>query len=228
MSELSVLEASFAKLGGVFVTPADVLARRLSGARGMIFDWDGVFNAGIKGGQIPSTFSEADSMGTNLLRYALWRRLGSLPVSAIITGEDNPGARAFATREHFSAVFQGVKHKAEAMGALCAAHGLEPSELICFFDDVNDLSMAADCAVRVLIRREASPLLQDHVVRHALCDYVTGLEAGRNAVREGCELLLGLLGEYQAAVASRVAWDERYRQYFTDRQSVSTALPVLG
>jgi 3-deoxy-D-manno-octulosonate 8-phosphate phosphatase (KDO 8-P phosphatase) len=228
MSELTTLEASFSKLGGSFLTPADVLAQRLGSVRGLVFDWDGVFNAGAKGAQMPSTFNEADAMGTNLLRYALWRRLGRLPATAIVTGEDNPGARAFAEREHFHSLYQGVKNKAEALDAFCAAHGLEPGQMICVFDDVNDLSMACGCAVRVLVRRAASPLLQDYVARQALCDYVTGLEAGRNAVREAAELLLGLLGDFDAVVTSRVAWDEGYRRYLAERQAVTPDLAASG
>jgi hypothetical protein len=41
-------------------------------------------------------------------------------------------------------------------------------------------------------------------------------------VREVCELLLGLLGSFDAVVASRVAMDPTYVGYFTARQSVTT------
>src|SRR5690606_32172496 len=166
-------ERRFSELGGVFLTPASVLAERLERAGALLFDWDGVFNPGIKGGDVPSTFSEADAMGTNLLRYAFWRRRGSLPIAAIVTGELNAGARAFAEREHFHAVYQGVKDKAQAVRALCSSHRLEPERIVCLFDDVNDLAMASGCAVRVLVRRVASPLLQEHVARHAMAYYLS-------------------------------------------------------
>ncbi len=73
MSADTELETRFSKLGGVFLTPIDVLKRRLKTIRGLVCDWDGVFNSGAKGEGIPSTFTEPDSMGTNLLRFALWR-----------------------------------------------------------------------------------------------------------------------------------------------------------
>ena len=73
MSRDAELEARFAKLGGVFMTPTSVLRERLRGIRGLVSDWDGVFNAGSKGDGTSSTFGEPDSMGMNLLRYALWR-----------------------------------------------------------------------------------------------------------------------------------------------------------
>ena len=38
-----------------------------------------------KGEGAESTYSEPDSMGTNLLRYALWRQQGELPIAALIT-----------------------------------------------------------------------------------------------------------------------------------------------
>lgn len=222
MTSITDVEASFSALGGVFLTPAEELRSLVEPARGMVFDWDGVFNSGSKGEGAASTFSEADSMGTNLLRYALWRARGEQPFTAIITGEDNPTARRFATREHFQAVYSGVKNKGVAIDELCAAHQLSGRELICMFDDVNDLGMAAKCGVRVLVRRDSSPLLKEHVARHGLCDYITAARSHENAVREAAELLLGLLGAFERVVASRVAWDADYARYFEARQAIQT------
>jgi 3-deoxy-D-manno-octulosonate 8-phosphate phosphatase (KDO 8-P phosphatase) len=216
------LEARFSKLGGVFLTPIGVLRQRLKRVRGLVSDWDGVFNAGSKGEGATSTFGEPDSMGTNLLRYALWREHGVLPMSALITGADNPSARAFALREHFDAVYYGARTKTAAIEALCRTHRLSSEEVVCLFDDVNDLGMAFGCGIRVLVRRDASPLLHDYVARQGLCDYITAHPPERHAVREVCELLLGLLASFDAVVASRVAWDDEYTRYFEARQKVST------
>jgi 3-deoxy-D-manno-octulosonate 8-phosphate phosphatase (KDO 8-P phosphatase) len=218
------LEARFSKLGAVFLTPIGVLRRRLKDVRGLVSDWDGVFNAGSKGEGATSTFGEPDSMGTNLLRYALWREHGALPMAALITGADNPSARAFALREHFDAIYYGAKTKTAAIEALCRIHRLSSEQVICLFDDVNDLGMAFGCGVRILVRRDASPLLHDYVARQGLCDYITGHSPERHAVREACELLLGLLGSFDAVVASRVAWDDEYTRYFEARQKISTQL----
>jgi len=222
MSREAELEARFTKLGGAFMTPVTVLRERLRGVRGLVTDWDGVFNAGSKGDGTSSTFGEPDSMGINLLRYALYREHNRLPIAALITGEDNPSARAFAEREHFHAIYHGARAKTASIEALCAAHKLSSEQLICFFDDVNDLGMAFGCGIRVLVRRDASPLLHDYVARQGLCDYITGHPAERHAVREVCELLLGLLGSFDAVVASRVAMDPVYLGYFAARQSVKT------
>ena len=222
MSRDAELESRFAKLGAVFLTSPEVLRNRLRSIRGLVSDWDGVFNAGSKGEGAASTFAEPDSMGLNLLRYALYREHNRLPVAALITGEDNPSARAFAQREHFHAIYHGTRVKGSAIEELCAAHKLSSEQLICMFDDVNDLGMAFGCGIRVLVRRNASPLLHDYVARQGLCDYITAHPADRHAVREVCELLLGLLGSFDAVVASRVAMDAVYLGYFTARQSVTT------
>jgi len=222
MSRDAELESRFAKLGAVFLTSPEVLRNRLRSIRGLVSDWDGVFNAGSKGAGAASTFAEPDSMGLNLLRYALYREHNRLPVAALVTGEDNPSARAFAQREHFHAIYHGTRVKGSAIEELCAAHKLSSEQLICMFDDVNDLGMAFGCGIRVLVRRNASPLLHDYVARQGLCDYITAHPADRHAVREVCELLLGLLGSFDAVVASRVAMDAVYLGYFTARQSVKT------
>jgi 3-deoxy-D-manno-octulosonate 8-phosphate phosphatase (KDO 8-P phosphatase) len=223
MSIVTELEARFSKLGGVFVTPAVVLAERVTRIHGLVCDWDGVFNDGAKGGGAESTYNEPDSMGTNLLRYALWRLRGrALPICALITGAVNPSARAFAMREHFQAVYYGARNKTAAIESLCGTHGFSTEQLICIFDDVNDLGMAFGCGIRVLVRRDASPLLHDYVTRQHLCDYVTANPPQRHAVREVCELLLGLAGAFEAVIASRVAWDDDYQRYFAERQAVAT------
>lgn len=212
----------FAELGGAFLTEPDVLAGRLAGIRGLVFDWDGVFNKGAKGPGAASTFSEADSMGTNMLRFALWRPQQTLPTTAIITGAENPGAELFANREHFHALYQGVRNKADAIDRLCADYRVEKSELICVFDDINDLAMAADCGVRVLVRRHSSPLLQEYVTKNGLCDYITAAGSDGYAVREVTEMLLGLMGAFESVVHSRTAADDHYAAYFSARQAVET------
>jgi 3-deoxy-D-manno-octulosonate 8-phosphate phosphatase (KDO 8-P phosphatase) len=214
------VEAVFSALGGQFLTPAAEIARRVAGIRAIVLDWDGVFSKGAKGEGVTSTFSEADSMGLNLLRFALWRARGELPIAALITGEDNPSARRFAAREHFDAVYSGAKDKRVAMEHLCATFGVESRALVYVFDDVNDLGMAARCGLRAVVRRDASPLFQDYLARHGLCDYMTGAEGGGYAVREISELLLGLLDTFDDVVRARSEWAPEYVRYFEARQAV--------
>ena len=214
--------AVFTRLGGTFVTPIGTLVERMRTIRGFVSDWDGVFNQGAKGEGAESTYNEPDSMGTNLLRYALWREHSELPIAALITGLHNPSARTFALREHFHAVYYGARNKTAAIEALCRTQRVSSDQLVCIFDDVNDLGMAFACGIRVYVQRSASPLLREYVVRQGLCDYVTAHPAERHAVREVCELLLGLLGSFESVVTSRVAWDADYAAYFSARQALTT------
>lgn len=218
------LECRFGELGGRFVVPAGEIAARLRRVRALMFDWDGVFNPGAKGAGAYSGYSEPDSMGTNLLRFALWRALGAQPACAVLSGADNPAAREFAKREHLHDVYSGMRDKRAAFAAFARDRGLEADEVAYLFDDVNDLAVARGCGVRILVRRNASPLLVDHAVRHGLCDYVTAHEGGGFAVREACELLLGLLDSYEAVVTARSAAAPEYEAYYAERQSIVTEL----
>ncbi len=211
------VQALFESGGGRFVRPAAEIAASLAGCRGIVFDWDGVFNPGRKG-EVSSDFSEVDSMGTNMLRYGLWRETGSLPFAAIISGESNRTAAQFAEREHFHAVYTGIRDKREVIDKITAEQSIDAKQLICVFDDINDLGMAGLCGVRLMVRRDASPLLASHAARQGACDYLTG--SANYAVREICELLLGLLGSYDEVVSSRVAVDDDYQRYFTARQAI--------
>lgn len=213
----------FGTAGGRFLTTADDMRKKLDQCRAVVFDWDGVFNDGQKAPGISSGYSEADSMGTNMLRYGLWLRDGELPYTAIITGENNDGATAFAEREHLAAIYSGIRRKQDVVAHLCAENGLNPGQVACVFDDINDLAMAETCGLRLMVRRDASPLFTDFVAREKLCDYVSGMHGGSNAVREICELLLGLMDSLADVVRSRVAFDEAYDGYFKVRQSASTA-----
>jgi 3-deoxy-D-manno-octulosonate 8-phosphate phosphatase (KDO 8-P phosphatase) len=212
----------FADLGGVFVVPATDLAAKIKKIRALIFDWDGVFNDGTKGADRPSTFNEADSMGTNMLRYGLWLRNGRLPVSAVISGEKNSAANFFAKREHFDAIYSGIGDKRQSIEHVCAENKISSESIACVFDDINDLSMAKLCGVRCLVRRPASPLYTRYTRDNQLCDYITGSESGHQTVREISELFLGLAGIFDKVIESRMAFDQRYREYFSRRQAIST------
>ena len=215
---LESIQALFESGGGTFVTVAAEIAAAARDCRGIVFDWDGVFNAGRKGGA-PSDFSEVDSMGTNMLRYGLWRIAGNQPFAAIISGENNKTAVQFAEREHFHAVFTGIRDKRQVIEKISSEHGIDAKQLICVFDDINDLGMAGLCGLRLMVRRDASPMLADYAAQQGICDYLSG--SSDYAVREICELLLGLLGSYDDVVSSRVTVDDDYQRYFEARQAIA-------
>ncbi|MDX1403729.1 MAG: hypothetical protein R3192_04290 [Woeseiaceae bacterium] len=223
---LSDIADRFTAAGGKFLVSAQELSDKLDNIRAVVFDWDGVFNDGIKQSGISSGFSEADSMGTNMLRYGLWRKLGALPVSAVISGADNETAVAFSSRERFTAVYTGVRRKQDAIEHLCQDCDVEPGQIACVFDDINDLAMAEICGLRLTVRRAGGPLFEDYIGGKGLCDYLTAATGGEHAVREVCELLLGLMGCYDDVTQARVAWDENYEKYFATRQAQQTDVYV--
>ena len=219
---LAAILEEFRAVGGRFVVPIEELAQKFAACRAVVFDWDGVFNAGRKGNVRESDFTEPDSMGTNMLRYGLWRKLGAMPYTAIISGENNDTAIRFAEREHLTDVYTAIQNKRLVIEHLCSNEGLEPAQVACVFDDINDLSMAEICGLRLMVRRDASPMLADYVARRSLCDYISGADSSGYAVREICELLLGLEGVFDQLLDSRVAFDDDYRTYFRQRQTVDT------
>ena len=222
MSRIAAIAAAFIKEGGVFVTEPERIAGALKNVRALAFDWDGVLGSGRKGSGEASSFHEADSMGTNMLRYGLWRVSKRLPAAAIITGENSPAAYQFAKRERFVAVYRGVRDKRTALEHLCRTRGIEPGQVAFFFDDVNDLGLARECGARFMLRRKAGPMFRDYAMERKLCDYIAANDATNAGVREICELMLALLGEFENVLDSRIAVDESYREYFQARQTSAT------
>lgn len=224
-----MIEQTFTALGGQFITPVEVLTEKLRSVRAIVFDWDGVFNNGIKTESGSSSFSEIDSMGTNLLRFGLWlHHNGQLPVAAVITGVVNDLAETLVRREHFHAYYAQAKHKIDVLHHLLNQHSLQPHEVAFFFDDALDLSVAEVAGVRILVRREANPLFTNYVIQHGLADYVTANQSGQFAIRESSELLLGLLGQFDTVMDERLRYKPVYDQYYKQRQAVNPTYWTIG
>ena len=101
-------------------------------------------------------------------------------------------------------------------------HGLAPEEVIFVFDDVLDLSIAEICGVRIQINRPAGVLFNQWVALHNLADYVTASAGGNFAVREACELLMGLNNSFESALQERMAFGRPYQQYLAERLAIET------
>lgn len=223
------IEQTFTALGGQFITPVDALTQKLRSVRAIVFDWDGVFNDGTKTGTGSSSFSEVDSMGTNLLRFGFWLHHNrQLPVVAIITGVTNVLADGLVQREHFHACYSQAKNKVEVLAHLLDQHQLQPQEVAFFFDDALDLSVSEVAGVRIMVRRNANPLFTNYVIQNGYADYVTGSQSGQFAVREGCELMLGLLGQFDMVMAERLRYRPVYDQYYQQRQAIEPAYWLVG
>ncbi len=212
-------------MGGNFCRPFSEFQDRLSKIKAYVFDWDGVFNNGVKTAQGGSPFSEVDAMGTNMLRFGHWLNHGELPFVAVITGEDNPTALYLAQREKFHSLYFKSTNKFIAFDHFLKLHDLKAEEVAFVFDDVLDLGVAERCGLRLLVKHSASPLFQDYAIKNNIVEYITAHD--EHGVREVCELILGVTGQYDEAINKRSHFDETYQHYLNLRKKVETKVYVL-
>ena len=218
MSNLKVFENN----GGKFLISESLLVSNLSRIKAFVFDWDGVFTNGEKDHELQSRFNEVDSMGTNLLRFSFFLKHHQLPITAIISGENNKAAFTFTGRECFNANYFKVANKTDATKHLFETFGILPNEIAYVFDDVLDLSVAKECGLRIFIPRKANPLFNDYVVKNKLADYITAAESGHFAVRESTEVLMSCYGLFDEAITQRINYSDDYSNYITQRRAVKT------
>jgi len=209
-------------MGGEFLLSAKEIGEKLKDIRVLLFDWDGVFHSGHKNEQRSSSFSEADSMGINMLRFALWLQNGTIPYTAIVTGENNETAKFFAEREHFDAVFMGMKDKIEVLDKMKNEIKIGNENILFVYDDILDLSLASEAGLRFLVNRTASRSLHEGCKAHNLCDYITGNDGGNHAIREVTELCLSAMGKFGEVIEKRAAYGTEYNSYIDTRNSINT------
>lgn len=209
----------FEKIGGQFLTIPETLANSIRTAKAFIFDWDGVFNDGQKNGSGTSNFNEIDSMGVNLMRFSYWVNYKRMPLTAVISGEHNTASFFWTKREHFTACYYKIAKKTEALEHFCAQNKIKPSEVVFVFDDVLDLSIAKQAGVKIFISRKSNPLFNDYVAKQKLADYITANESNHYAVREACEMIMGLQDIYDKVVTERVNYSPIYQTYIETRNA---------
>jgi len=222
MDKPEQIQTVFTNIGGEFIFSPEDIATKLKKIKAFVFDWDGVFNNGTKDQNGTSIFSEVDSMGTNLLRFSNYLTQGQMPYTAVISGEHNSAAFSFTRRECFNACYYKVANKIEALDHFSKQFNLTPEEIAFVFDDVLDLSVANKVGIRIFIKRKANPLFNQYVINNRLADYVTGAESGNFAVRETCELLMGLKGVYNQVITERMEYSNSYSDYITKRRDGNT------
>lgn len=204
---------------GSFLTEPLSLQKKLFQVKAYVFDWDGVFNSGIKDAAGTSPFNEMDSAGINMLRFNHYLRENRNPVTAVITGEINTTTFSFAKREHFQGVYYNVKTKKDALMHLCRVHHIEPHDVAWFFDDIPDLAIAEVCGLRVMVNSACKPMLLGLVRKNKLADYITFADGNQSALREAAELLIGLSGRYDDTIMHRVRYSDNYREYMNTRNA---------
>lgn len=192
--------------------------------KALVFDWDGVFHSGYKSPSGESSFSEADSMGINMLRLAYYLQNLEIPKTIIISGENNKTAHFLAQREHFDAVFSKAKDKKGVLNFLKKTYAIEKTEVLFVFDDILDLSLAKECGIRFLIKRAASLPLENYIIENELADFITQNDGGNHAIREICEFIITELNLFEKTLETRIAFSSAYLEYLAKRQQIETKL----
>lgn len=216
------IEKIFKDLGGTFLSPPGTIENSLANIKAFIFDWDGVFNNGMKSGDSGSPFSEIDSMGINLLRFSFWLKNGSIPFCFIITGMNNQTALGFAKREHFEGIVMNLKRKKIALDLICNLHGIAPESVAFIFDDVIDIETAKTCGLSFFVDRKSNPLLSSYVKQNRVCDYISASSGGNQAIREICEMIIGLNGNFEKTIEMRINFATEYENYLNSREQIIT------
>ena len=201
-------------------SPAN-LTHKLGDIQAFIFDWDGVFNDSYKRDNTGSPFSEADSMGINMLRFSYYLKFGFIPKVFIITGENNQPAITLSQREKFNGVYIRVKHKLDALAHLNSNFSLSAGTVAFSFDDILDLGLAKKVALRFMVKRSASPVLTAMVVKNGWTDYLTANPGGQHAVREIAELIIGLNDNFEPVITNRIEYSDTYQTYLQERNSLA-------
>lgn len=211
------VQETYENIGAEFLISIEDIAKKHSHIKAFIFDWDGVFNTGEKIGSGSSSFTEIDSMGTNMLRFSYYLQNKKTPLTALISGEKNESAFYFAEREHFNASYFKILHKKIALAHFCETHHINPKEVCYFFDDILDLDVAHEVGLRILIPRPSTILFTNYVKQNKLADYITASHSGKYAVREACEMLMGAGNLFDETLLRRTNYDEFYQQYMVER-----------
>jgi 3-deoxy-D-manno-octulosonate 8-phosphate phosphatase (KDO 8-P phosphatase) len=159
--------------------PARALLRRI---RLVVLDVDGTLTDGRlyygKDGEALKAFDVRDGHGLRLLATFGGVRL------AVLTGRRADLVEQRCRELSISPVVGSARAKGRALEAICADVGIPPAETAFMGDDVNDLP-----ALRLVALSCAPADAAPEVLREVA--WVSRRRAGRGAVRELCELLLG-------------------------------------
>ncbi len=155
---------------------------KLGDIRLVAFDVDGVFTDGrfylADDGTETKAFHTQDG-------YGVRRLLMSGVEVAVISGRKSGAVERRMTELHVPHVVLGCKDKVAAMDELAAKLGLDVSACAYVGDDLPDLPLLEHVGFSIAVAN-AVPALQER------CDYVTSKPGGFGAVREVCDLVIGM------------------------------------
>ncbi|MDO8587838.1 MAG: HAD hydrolase family protein [Armatimonadota bacterium] len=172
---------------------------RLKRIKLLAMDVDGVLTDGgmvylEEGGQA-KVFNVLDGLG---IRMAM---LAGLRI-AWITGNVSPTVERRAQDLGVGDLYQGARHKPEAIRELAARYDLNADEIAYVGDDLNDLPAIAEVGVAFAVNNAATEVKQ-------AAQFTTTKSGGAGAVREVIETILTSQGRWQDAVTSILEEFER-------------------
>jgi 3-deoxy-D-manno-octulosonate 8-phosphate phosphatase (KDO 8-P phosphatase) len=191
----------------------------------LILDWDGVWTNGRKRPDGHSDFSEHDTMGLNLLRFAHFAATGKMLPVAIVTGERNTTAEFVVQREHYDEFVFYARDKTKAVHLLEERWGVPAAQWGFVFDDVLDLGLAAVVGRRAMVRWGHTNGVQVIADKEGLVD--DWIEPD-GAIRRWCESYLSEQGWLESAVSERRTWSLRYQEYWALRNEVQPTITDLS
>jgi 3-deoxy-D-manno-octulosonate 8-phosphate phosphatase (KDO 8-P phosphatase) len=139
----------------------------------------------------------------------------------------NQSASDFSKSEHLIWIFLNSKNKKEAFESICINNKISPKEIAYVFDDVLDIEVAKLSGLSFFVGRRSNPLLVKYIKQNKICDYITAFSGENHAVREICELLLGLSGNYNRTLELRVKYKGEYEEYLNKRTSINTNIVLF-
>lgn len=191
----------------------------------LILDWDGVWTNGRKRPDGHSDFSEHDTMGLNLVRFAHYAATGTMLRIAVVTGERNPTAEHLVQREHYDAFIYYAREKTKVIPLLEPKWNIQASEWGFLFDDVLDFGLAAKVGRRAMVQWGSTQSVQSIAAKEGLVDDWINAD---NPVRRWCESYLTEQGWLEHAVAERRSWSATYQEYWNARNAVQPEISDLS
>ena len=169
------------------MTPEQAAAVQL-----LALDVDGVLTDGavVYGdrGEELKAFHIRDGLGIKLLQR------GGIEV-ALITGRRSPMVERRAAELGIAEVVMGREDKRSALEELCRRRQLEIAHCAYMGDDLPDLAAVRAAGLGLTVADACAEVID-------AADWVSTLTGGRGAVREACEALLRLRGQFDALVAT--------------------------
>lgn len=212
----------FSEKGAHLEISSDQLMSQFIHTDVFIFDWDGVFNNGVKMGDSGSSFAEPDSMATNLMRLSYFLKNGKMPLMGVITGASNEGSKFLAQRENFDFIIRGFHNKSMAIHHLNNEFRVDPDKTLFMWDDLIDYPISKWAKTGIQVKRDVHPLFNAFSIKQGCTSYITANDGDQYAIRELSEVYMAAMGNAEETFLVRGAHAEQYAVYLKAKGAIKT------